>query len=575
MGCGKTVLVTLTMILFAGLAASSPAELTIFPEESSTEVNSFTSYEVEVENTGPVDDVYKLTHSHPGEISIAPSKVEVPAGESKTANIWFNPKTNRRAGTYNFNIDATSRADGREYSASARVNVITDHAVSIGELEPQTVCRGEEARYQVEINNDGIQSEQFALETEFGELATERVSLGPGESTTVILTASSDEEISETFELKAASTTSYAQDTQTTEFAAETCYQSQLSMTPESQEAKAFNPSTFEVTVQNQGTRADEFALSASEGELEDTSLEIDSGQSKATTLEVTPTELGTKEVTVNAEGLSTASDTARLEVENPMSSEIGVTGPEAVCEEGEETFEVLVENTGEADEVFELETTEGEFEESEVQVAEGESETVEMIVDGRQMDRGTHQIDITSTASTFGEPETTETIETTVENCWDLELDVVPEIASAGENRSTIYEIKLNNTGTRENTYELDYEGPEWVEIGPSSVTVAPGETGTSYMYAGVPFQKRGEVKITAKAEGTEVSRSKTVTLVIDRDIEDAILSPEGDRITGRFTDSATQIHTNILEATNLQRGIAAIIAGLLLTLMILYREW
>ncbi len=557
------------------MAAGSQAELTIFPEESSTEVNSFTSYEVEIENVGLVDDIYELTHSHPGEISIAPSKVEIPAGESKTVNVWFNPKATREAGTYNFNIDARSRADGREYSTSGRVNVITDHAVSIGELDAQVVCRGEDARYEVEVSNDGIQSEEFALETDFGELATDRVSLGPGETTTVILTASSEEELSETFDIKVASTTSYAQDTQTVEFTSETCYQSQLSITPESQDGLAFNPSTFELTVQNQGTRADQFILSTSQGELEDTSLEIESGESVSTSLEVTPTNLGTKEITVDSEGRSAASTTATLEVENPMSSEIGITGPEVVCEEGEETFEVLVENTGEADEVFELETTEGEFEESEIEVQEGEAETAEMMVNGSQMDRGTHQIDITSTASTFGEPDTTESIEVSVENCWDLELDVVPEVASAGENRSTIYEIKLENTGTQENTYELDYEGPEWIEIGPSSVTVESGETGTSYMYAGAPFQKRGEVRITATAEGTEVTRSKTVTLVIDRDIEDAILSREGNGITGRFSDSANRIHSTLLESTNIQRGIVALMAGLLLTLIILYREW
>ncbi len=571
----KTGVITLTILLFVGLAAASQAELTIFPEESSTEVNSFTSYEVEVENVGPVDDVYTLTHSHPGEISIAPTRVEVPAGQSKTVNVWFNPRTDRDAGTYSFNINARSRADGQEYSTSADVNVITDHDVSIETLDSQSVCRGEEARYDVEVTNDGLQSEEFALEAEFGELATDRVSLEPGETTTVTLTASSEDEQTETFNVKASSTTSYAQDVQTVEFTAETCYQSEVSITPESQDVMAFNPALFEVTVDNQGTRTDQFTISTSQGQIQDTSLEIEPGATESTALQVIPSELGTKQIEVGAEGLSTASDTAQLQVDNPMDSQIELTGPQSVCEEGEEEFEVLVENTGEADEVFELETKEGEFEDSELEIGEGSSETTVMMIDGTQMDRGEHQIDVTATASTFGEPQTSDSIEVNVENCWNLEMNVVPEIASAGENRSTIYEIKLENTGTRENTYDLDYEGPEWIEIGPSSVTVAPGETGRSYMYAGVPFQKRGEVKITAEAEGTGVTKSETVTLVIDRDIEEAILSREGEGITARFSDSASRIHASVLESTNFQRGIAAIIAGMLLTLLILYREW
>jgi hypothetical protein len=152
--------------------------------------------------------------------------------------------------------------------------------------------------------------------------------------------------------------------------------------------------------------------------------------------------------------------------------------------------------------------------------------------------------------------------------------MNIVPEIASAGENMSTIYEVKVSNPGTKENTYRLTHQGPEWVEIKPETITVAPGATESVYMYAGVPFEKKGEVEITAVAEGNEVRTSQTVQLVINDEVEEAIRSNRGDFI-GRFSSSATGLYTAITNSDNVTRGAAAIIAGLIITAVILVREW
>ncbi|EHK01579.1 hypothetical protein HRED_07831 [Candidatus Haloredivivus sp. G17] len=73
--------------------------------------------------------------------------------------------------------------------------------------------------------------------------------------------------------------------------------------------------------------------------------------------------------------------------------------------------------------------------------------------------------------------------------------------------------------------------------------------------------------------AEGTEVRESQTVELVIGQEIEDAIRNGNG--ITGRFMNSATGLYNTVTNADNVQRGLAAVILGLLLTAAILYREW
>ena len=568
-----TVLLTTTLMLL-GLATASQAELTIFPEESSTEINSFTSYEVEVENIGPVDDVYEMQHNYPGEISIAPRRIELESGQSKTVNVWFNPRVTRDAGTYSFQIDAKSRADGQTYSTNGRVNVIKDHQVALSAPQSAVVCRDENARYEIEVTNDGIQQEEFALTTEFGELDRERVNLDQGESTTVILTASSSEVTEESFNVRSSSTTSYATETINMQFEAENCFESEVSVTPETQETAAFTESEFDVTVRNLGTRPDEFSLSSQRGELSTTVLSVQPGTTAVSTLRYTPTELGEQELTVEASGTSNAERTVTVDAYNGMSSNIEFDSSRTVCRDESTTYTVKVENDGEAEETFQLSSNIGEVLEEEVTLEAGESIETGLDVNASEMGDGEHEVVFSSEASTFEDPVNSDETTFTVENCWDVEMNIVPEIASAGENMSTIYEVKLSNPGTRENTYRLTHQGPEWISIRPETVTVAAGQTESVYMYAGVPFEKKGQVEITAVAEGNEVRTSQTVDLVIDEDVEEAIRSRRGDFI-GRFSSSASNLYQSAVEADNVSRGIAAIIAGLVITAVILVREW
>ena len=157
---GKAAVLTTILIAFMATAAASPAELTVFPQQSSTEINSFTSFEVTVENTGPTEDVYTLTSSNPSEITIAPQRVpentntNLQPGESRTVNVWYNPGQDKDAGTYSFDITATSRASDDRYSTTGQVEVIKDHQVSLETADSKTVCLGEQAAYTVNVTNE-------------------------------------------------------------------------------------------------------------------------------------------------------------------------------------------------------------------------------------------------------------------------------------------------------------------------------------------------------------------------------------------------------------------------------------
>ncbi|MFB6099811.1 MAG: hypothetical protein ABEK16_00930, partial [Candidatus Nanohalobium sp.] len=318
--------------------------------------------------------------------------------------------------------------------------------------------------------------------------------------------------------------------------------------------------------------KEDEFTLSTNLGKFDDT-VTVDGESSKTVTLEVTPEQLGTRTINIKAEGRSSSSASAQLQVYNGNNMKISFQNPSVTaCETERAEVEAVIENTGETDETFALKTGRGTLQQKEVQVDAGESETVEVLVDATRLKTGSYNVKVTATASTYGEPVKSKTATVTVENCWDVSVNAVPEVASAGENRSVVYEVNVKNTGTRENTYELAYEGPQWISIKPKNLTVAPGQTETSYMYAGIPFKKEGNVQITATAVGKNATDSHTVELVIGKKIEEAIQSDSNafNGITGQFT----QALENIQASGTAAKAALAVLVAAIVTAAILIRE-
>ena len=575
----KFTTAALLITVFAGLAAASTADMTIFPGESSTKVNSFTSYEVTIENVGPTKDVYDLSSNSPREVSIAPQQVSLEPQQSETVNVWYNPDTSREEGTYSFDVTATSQASGDSYSVEGTVNVIADHQVNV-ELDEnsKTGCIAQPVTYSVEVTNTGIQDEEFEVTTGYGELSRNTVTLEDGETQTLTLTASADEVTQENFNVVAASTTSYAQDIENVAFNTEICYDSEVSITPEQKDVAAFTETDYTVTVRNTGTRADTFSLSSNIGELEDTQLEIDGKSSAQTTLEVTPETLGTQEINIRAESAVNSTASATVNVRNGMNMNLDVQSREVnACEAEEGSIAFRVENTGVAPETYTLGVNTGNLSETEVELDTGESEVVTSSINTENLEIGTQNVTLTATAQSFEQPVKQVSSTLTVENCYDLAMNVVPNVASAGENRSTIYEIQLNNTGTRENTYALSHEGPSWVEVRPQEVTIPAGGSESAYIYAGIPFQKEGEVRITAISEGEQVRRTEEVTLLIGEDIQEAIESNENalNGLTGAFSSSISNLVSGAGSADNLVKAAISIIIGLAITAVVLLSDW
>ncbi|WP_414837856.1 hypothetical protein ACK3SF_00420 [Candidatus Nanosalina sp. VS9-1] len=579
----KLVVATFLIVMATGVATASTAELDIFPKESSTMVDSFTSYELKVTNTGTTEDRYHLSSTHSSEIEIAPRQIpetgNLEPGESETAQIWFNPDLDREEGRYDFTLTATSQASQEDYRVSGTVEVIREHDVNLEVESPGSVCRGEEAKYTVFVTNGGTQAETFRLTSEGGQLSQNRVTVDSGSTETVGLTRSSDIAVTDrAFTIEASSTSSYADDAVSTSFIVESCYETDTTISPQNQRAAAFTEVSYDVTVTNEGTRSVNVPLSTNYGELEDSELSIASGDSKTTELTYTPEELGTQTLEVEVGGEAPSSASASLEVYNGQDVSVEYSSStQDVCEAQQFEKRVTLENTGEASDTYDVSVNRGNLSESEVQLDPGEERRLEIGFDSSEYEVGeSYEVETTVQSQTFDEPEKTATSTFTVENCYDLEMDVIPNIQSAGENRSVLYEIHLENTGTAQNTYSVSAEGPDWISVRPTQVTVLPGETEKSYIYAGIPYnQTDGTLEITATAEGEMVEKSETVELVIGEEVRDSIESPEGGSLTGKFFSSISGLFGSLTAAGNGTKLLISLLAGLLISAAILYREW
>lgn len=579
---GKIMIAVFVTVLFASTALGSSAEVDIFPQESTAIVDSYTAYELRIENTGTTEDRYRLSSTHSEEIDIAPTRIpetgNLEPGESETAQIWFNPNLDREEGRYDFTATASSSATGEDYSVQGTVEVVREHDVNLDVESPGSVCRGEDAVYQVYVSNDGTQEETFTVSPDAGDISRDRVTVEAGETETLTLTRSSDLAVNDrAFNIEATSTSSYADDVVSTSFVVENCYQTSTDIEPDSKESAVFTEASFDVTVTNEGTRSVNAEITPSVGEVEDEDVNIASGEEFTTELEYTPEKVSTEDTTVDVEGQAPSSDTATLEVYNGQDVELNFPEETSVCENTIFEKQVRVENTGEASDTYSLEVNRGELSESEVSLDPGETRTLEVELNSSEYEQGqSYDVEASVTAQRLGEPQTSVSSSFTVENCWDLDMDVVEDIESAGENRSVIYEIHLENTGTQTNSYVLSVDAPEWITVRPGQITVPAGETEKSYIYAGIPFnQTDATIDITATATGEQIEKSQTVQLIVGEEVKDSVESSEGSSITGAFSNALSGLFQGIAATGDITKLFISIMAGLLLSALILYREW
>jgi uncharacterized membrane protein len=327
--------------------------------------------------------------------TVAPSTVEVAGGETETVFVWLQPPADRKPGTYSFQATVRSSNTGETSTVSGTLKVLSCRDVQLSVATPsQNVCRGEQATYNVRVKNTGRAEETYQLSASAGALARQQVTLGPGESTTVQLAATSDRATAAEITVNAESTTSFAKDSTTVEFTAEKCKSVDLFLTPTEKAVCEQEPAEYKITVQNTGQVRDSYALST------------------------------------NVEG---------------------ATVPDiSLAPEQSKTFRVTV----------------------------------------REDQPGTHTVVARVQSKSFSGVTRSEDATLQSENCYDLVIGAPSNntIQIDRENRQLL-EFSLYNNGTRTNTYDLGFDGPDWADLRPRTAELRPGEQQRVFLYVAPDF--------------------------------------------------------------------------------------
>ncbi len=449
------------LLLFTAVTWGAAAEPSVDLREFSNQAcpTGSAKYAVDIANPGTAADTYTVEVNEEWS-TVAPSSLEIAGGDTDTAYIWLQPPADMRPGTYSFTVDITSSETGETQTVSGTLQVLSCRAVTLSVDDPdQTVCRGDTATYNVQVRNTGEAEETYELAASAGSLSHTEVTLAPGESSTVELTAYSDQEASETITVSAESTTSYAADSTEVAFTAEQCRDMELFVSPSEEVICEDETGEFDITLQNTGNIEDTYSL------------------------------------TTNVDGASV---------------------PDVTLEPGaSETFKVEI------------------------------AESME----------GIHTVVARATSQSFSQLTRSESADLVVENCYDVGITTLGNHSIRIDQQDRqLMAFELENTGTRGNSYDLSFTGPEWTDLRPTETGLAPGERAMVYLYAAPDFfAEEGTYETTLRVTDASGLVDRVIDLTITVGDEEIVAETNGEDevdpgITGRLISQASGLGIIIL---------------------------
>ncbi|MDY6766021.1 MAG: hypothetical protein SVW77_01525 [Candidatus Nanohaloarchaea archaeon] len=258
----------LPVLLFAllPLAAAGTPQLGIPTGGSQTCPTGGGQYTVTVHNPGPAADRYDISVAAPWSsdtVTLSTHRLQVDAGETEEVFVWVQAPETASPGEYDVTVRATSSNNGKTVKRSADLTVLSCRDVSLSPVDTQqSVCRGEEASYRLNIRNTGAVEETYRLDTSSGTLSTDRVTLDAGERQSISLSVASNTAASRDVTISASSTTSYASDTATVGFTAEECRQVTVDVAPETASLCRSDTLLLSASLTNTGTLDDTYTVS-------------------------------------------------------------------------------------------------------------------------------------------------------------------------------------------------------------------------------------------------------------------------------------------------------------------------
>ncbi len=358
-------------------------------------------------------------------------------------------------------------------------------------------CPTGSAKYAVDITNPGNAQDTYTVSVneEWSTVAPSTVEVAGGETETAYIwlqPPASMEPGSYSFQVEVDSSNTGETEILTGTLDVLSCRDVELSVDNPSQTVCRGETATYNVQVMNNGRATETYDLSTdADVVLSDDQVTLEPGESTTVQLAASGSSAGTADITVHAESTTSfASDSTTVEftAEQCKSVDLFLTPSEnTVCEGEPAEFRATVQNTGSVEDSYSLSTNVEGATVPDITLEPGESETFRINVQG---DAGTNTVVARVQSQTFSEVTRSEDATLQSENCYDLIVGApdTNTIQIDRENR-TLLEFALYNNGTRSNTYDLDFDGPEWADLRPQDTELRPGEQSPVFVYVAPDF--------------------------------------------------------------------------------------
>ncbi|MBN2042734.1 MAG: hypothetical protein JW754_02910 [Candidatus Aenigmarchaeota archaeon] len=417
-------------------------------------------------------------HSALDVTTVNAKKVLDPGESSEPMQIYVTPSCDTKPGIYEIKVKVSTT--GQSTIKTFDVEVLPCHYVQIETEDRIQSCRGSDVDFTVALTNYGKIKENFdvSIRTSWGDVLFEGEKRIDSQDTEAMEFSILPPDLTGNFAVlvDVVSKDSYAKDSQSIPLGIINCYDFNADVKPSDGVVCLGKTTKYKLIIDNVGLEGDTYNIFVPDFVTpERESISLEPNEEGIIDLFVKPNVLGRKnfEVTISSQSLPAIKKNVQASIEGIECRDVAVVvypTDQALCHGMEAEYEVVVKNTGTVDDMYELSSDLGTFEEGVVAVSPGEVKRVKLTVDTSALQPGEER-ELTVQAKS-GEVQDRTTVDLFAKNCYSVDFRINPMERNVCVGDEILYEITVRNTGEFRDSYSLQIVKEVMEEF-----TLEPGE--------------------------------------------------------------------------------------------------
>ncbi|MDK2849430.1 MAG: hypothetical protein PWP03_840 [Candidatus Woesearchaeota archaeon] len=415
--------------------------------------------------------------SEDNEVNIVPEDLKIEGKDSKSILVFLTPECDKKPGDYEFTLNVADEQN-KSYTFKQKYKLKECRAVDVKTKDIET-CVKEPITESFEVSNKGKVKEDLFLNVSKGDIETE-VSLNPLETKEITFKSDGFQNPGEySVKLNYKTEDNYISGSDTFKIKVDPCSSFEATLT-KPQDVCLGESAKLLLTITNTGKIDEVFKLSSDDIKVP-SEVRIAAGNSKVITLNVTPSELGEKDIVINIDSKYAGNKKlySKVTAKNCCGvSLISSPTPIEICAGTKAEISVLMSvlNNGIKSE-FEIESDSPWLTPELNDVVLGKNEVKEFVAKVKPLNKAGEYRAIIRAKNDYCEDKAFVTLD--VKNCYDLEAELEDNTSEACANQKLVLPLKIKNTGEADSTYDIKVLNPKELMSEADSIELSKGQEG------------------------------------------------------------------------------------------------